>query len=104
MRPSAILSEGRVGVLDKLHEVVLVPGSCLGGRLVGVLVAAEVVEAFGRSVAGAVGLTAGLDPDEGVGQLGASLGREALTEAGALDVAPVWTKAGRGQLSCCDKE
>lgn len=69
--------------------VYLVPESRLGGRLEGILVAAEVIEAVGGRVAGAVGLTAGLDPDEGIGQIRAGLGRVPLTEAGALDVAPV---------------
>lgn len=65
------------------------PFTRLRAWLEGVGVAAEVVEALGRRVAGAVRLTAGLDPHEGVAELGAGVSSGADAEARAVDVAPV---------------
>ena len=59
-------------------------------RLERVGLAAERVVAVRARVARAVGLAAGLDPHEGVGELGARVGGGADAEAGAVDVAPVW--------------
>lgn len=94
-RLHALLSERRVRVFEKHLEILLMPKPSLRGRLEGVLVAAELVEAVGGRVAGAVRLTTGLHPDERVAQIRASLGRETLAKAGAFDVAPVWGK-GKG--------
>lgn len=59
-------------------------------RLERIGLAAELVVTIGARVARAVGLAAGLDPHEGVGEVGARLGGGADAEAGAVDVAPVW--------------
>lgn len=81
--------ESGLGVLDEHLEVGLVPGTSLGRGLVGVVLAAEAVVPGGGRVAGSVGLTTGLDPDEGIGKIVAGVGRGADTESGAVDVAPV---------------
>lgn len=78
-----------LGVLEEDLEVGLVPLAGLGRRLEGVGLAAEGVVALGALVAGAVGLTAGLAPDEGVGELVAGLSGGADAEARAVHVAPV---------------
>lgn len=76
-RPSL---ESRVGVGQKLREVRLEPGAGLGGGLEGVgLPAVEVVPGGGR-VAGAIRLAAGLDPDEGILNVEASVGGGAEAE------------------------
>lgn len=87
----ALLShlEGRLGVLEQHLKVGLVPRTSLGRWLVGIRLAAERVVARGARVAGAVGLAAGLDPDEGIGELEAGAAARAEAEAGAVDVAPV---------------
>lgn len=81
--------EGRLGVLEQHLEVGLVPGTGLGSGLEGVVLTAVRVVAGSRRVGGTVGLTAGLDPDEGISLAGAGAGGRADTEAGAVDVAPV---------------
>lgn len=81
--------KGGLSVLEQRLEVGLVPFSSLGRGLVGVGHSAEGVVARSRGVAGAVGFTSGLSPDEGVDEIGTSAGRGADTEAGTLDVAPV---------------
>jgi hypothetical protein len=81
--------ELRAGVLEQHLEVGLVPLAGLGSGLVGIGLAAERIVADGTGVAGAVGLATGLDPDEGVGELEASIGSGAAAEAGTVDVAPV---------------
>jgi hypothetical protein len=81
--------ERRVGVGEQLLEVGLEPLAGLGGGLEGIRQAAVVVVAGSGGVAGAVALTTGLDPDEGVEQVVAGFGRGAPAEAGADGVAPV---------------
>jgi hypothetical protein len=83
------LREGGLGVLDEHLKVGLVPGTGLGGGVVGVVLAAEAVVAGGRAVAGAVRLAAGLDPHKGVGEVVTGRARRAHAKAGAVDVAPV---------------
>ncbi|RYP80617.1 hypothetical protein DL769_002362 [Monosporascus sp. CRB-8-3] len=86
---STVNLERGVGVLEQHLEVGLVPLAGLGRGLEGVGLAAEGVVAGGAGVGGAVGLAAGLAPDEGVGERGARAGRRAHAEARAVDVAPV---------------
>ena len=88
--------EGRVGVGKELLEVGLEPLAGLGGRLQGIRPAAVEVVASRGGVASAIALTAGLDPDKGIEQVMARVGRRASTEAGANGIAPV-TPLG---LSC----
>lgn len=72
--------ESRVGVGQELLEVGLEPGTGLGGGLQGVGLPAVEVVPGGALVAGAVRLTAGLDPDEGVLELKARVGGGAEAE------------------------
>lgn len=81
--------ERRLGVLEQLHKVRLVPLSCLGAGLERISESTEGIVALGSCVAGTITLTTGLDPDERVNQARASVGRRANAKAGALDVAPV---------------
>lgn len=81
--------ERGLGILEQHLEVGLVPLTGLGRGLEGIGLAAEGVVARGARVAGAVGLAAGLAPDEGVGELEARGRGRAHAEAGAVDVAPV---------------
>ena len=74
---------------DQGLEVRLEPGTSFGRGLRGVRERARRVEARRRAVGRAVGLASGLDPDDGVNERVAGVGRRAGTEAGALDVAPV---------------
>jgi len=97
--------ESGLGVLDEVLKVGLVPLTGLGRGVVGIRVTAEAVVADGRGVAGAVRLATGLDPDEGIGKLGAGGGSRADTEAGSLDVAPVapfLTETGDGVTAGID--
>lgn len=81
--------ESGVSVLEQLLKVSLEPLTSLRGRLEGIRETAVVVIAGSRGVAGTIGLTTGLDPDEGISQRGASVGGRADTETGADGVAPV---------------
>lgn len=83
------LVERRVGVGEELDKVGLEPLASLRGRLEGIRQAAVGVVADGTGVAGAVALTTGLDPDKGVEQVVAGVGRRAQAEASADSVAPV---------------
>lgn len=86
---SKVCLEGRVGVVDEVLKVSLVPLAGLGRGLVGIRLAAEAVVADGGAVAGTVRLATGLDPHESVGELEASVSSGADTETGTADVAPV---------------
>lgn len=78
-----------LSVLEKHLEVGLVPFTGLGRGLVRVGLAAEGVVSGSTLVAGAVRLTTGLTPDEGIGKLETSVSGGADTETGAVDIAPV---------------
>lgn len=82
-------SECGVGVGDEHLEVCLEPGAGLGSGLLGVRETAVGVVAGARGVRGTVALASGLDPDDGVDERRAGVGRRAGTEAGVVDVAPV---------------
>ena len=86
---NSVLRERGVGVVEKHLKVGLVPGTGLGRGLEGIGLAAERVVAVSAGVAGAVGLATGLNPDEGIGELGAGVSRGADTEASTVNVAPV---------------
>jgi hypothetical protein len=81
--------EGRLGVVDQVLEVCLVPLPGLGRRLVRIVLTAERIVPGRARVARAVRLAAGLDPHEGirVGRPRGAGGPHA--EARAHDVAPV---------------
>lgn len=83
------LEKGRVRVAKQHLKVLLVPGTGLGRRLEGIGLAAEAVITNSRAVGSTIRLTAGLDPDEGISQLEAGVGRGGTAEAGTVDVAPV---------------
>jgi hypothetical protein len=82
--------DGGLRVLEKHLEVGLVPLTGLRRGLEGILLAAEGVVAGSTRVAGAVGLAARLDPDEGVSVGGSRDGAgRTRTEASVDHVAPV---------------
>ncbi|KAK4665535.1 hypothetical protein QC763_0063480 [Podospora pseudopauciseta] len=83
------LKKGRVRVAKQHLKVLLVPGTGLGRRLEGIGLPAEAVITNSRAVGSTIRLTAGLDPDEGISQLEAGVGRGGTAEAGTVDVAPV---------------
>lgn len=78
-----------VGIRQQLLKVRLEPRAGLGGRRKRIRVAAVGVVAYARAVGCTVALSARLDPDEGVLERVAGVGRGADTEARTLEVAPV---------------
>lgn len=65
------------------------PGTGLGRGLRSVRERARRIVAGRRAVGRAVGLASGLDPDDGIDERVAGVGRRAGAEARALDVAPI---------------
>lgn len=76
-------------VLEQLLEVGLEPGTSLRSRSQRISVAAVSIVASGARVAGAIALSARLDPDNSVDKRIAGVGRRQAAKASALDVAPV---------------
>lgn len=88
----------RIRKLYQHFKVLLVPQTRLRSGHDARLGPARLVVARGVLVRGAVALTAGLDPHEGVEELGGRVGGGPDAEAGVLDVAPVAPAEAAGGL------